>query len=122
MSSDIEHALADLGPATKTEVEALVENRLTKCTNRLQSYIVKAVQYTFVDALKANYFSSNNGLKSTVSNIVEQALGKVVRAGRAPTVSEAAMHSIVHAKGVANTIVKSVLSNMGLIVPIAETV
>lgn len=55
-------------------------------------------------------------------NVMEQAPADVVRSVRAPTVSEAKMHSLFQRKAVSDTIVKSVKSKTRFIVPIAETV
>lgn len=54
--------------------------------------------------------------------LVEQALDKFVRSDRVSTVSMAEMGSLVQSKSVANMIVHSVLSNTGLLFPIAGTV
>lgn len=53
--------------------------------------------------------------------VVKPALGEVARSGPAPTVSRDEMHSLVQTKAVLDTIVKSVLSNKGFMVSIAET-
>lgn len=68
----------DVGAVTKADVEAIFENSLTKWTSKLQSHIMKIVESTFEDALKASYFNSNIGLKNALLNVVEQALGQVV--------------------------------------------
>lgn len=89
--SEMEHALADAGFMTNADVEAIVEIRLTKWTSTPQSQIVEAVESTFEEALQARCFNSNNVLKAAMFRVVEQALGKVVRSGRAPAVSGAEM-------------------------------
>lgn len=55
-------------------------------------------------------------------NGVEQALGKAVQFSRAPIELEAQINSLVQEKAVRDRIVKSVLSNIGFIVLIDETV
>lgn len=80
--------LADLGIVTKTEVEGIVKTCLTKCTSTLQSQIVKTVESTLEDPIQVSNFSSNNGLKTAMSNAIEQPLSRVVPSGRAPTTSE----------------------------------
>lgn len=49
-------------------------------------------------------------------NVIEKALGEVVRSGNAPTVSEAEMSSFGQTKSAAGTIVESLLFHTGLIV------
>lgn len=53
--------------------------------------------------------------------VVEQVLTEATRCGHVPTVSEAKMRSLVEKKSVGLIIVKSIMSNTGFIVPIAET-
>lgn len=48
-----ERALADFGVVTKTGIEVIVENNLTKVTNMLKMKIIKTVQSTFKGALHA---------------------------------------------------------------------
>lgn len=52
MTSKIERPLADLGVVTKTDVEVIVENYVSKRTNTLLSQILRAVESTFKDAFK----------------------------------------------------------------------
>lgn len=85
--SKIEHVLANLDVLTKVYVEAIHESCLTKWTSTLQSQI----------------------------KVAEQALGEKVQSGRAPALSDAEMESFVQTKSVADTIVKSELSNMRLL-------
>lgn len=118
----IERALADFGVVSRTDVEAIVENRLTKWTNGLQLQVVKSIEPTLADALKAICFNSYSGLEFALFNVFEQALDKEVRYRCAPTVSTAEIGRLVQTKAVADMIVKLVMSNMGLIVPIAKTV
>lgn len=68
MRSKLEHALAELEVVTKSDVEEIVENCLTKWTEHLQGQTVKAVESTFEDALQTNYFNSNIGLKICHAN------------------------------------------------------
>lgn len=95
MRIEVERTLDDLSVVTKTKIDAVVENRLIKCTNTLQSQIVKTVGFTFDDALQASYFESNNGFKSAMFNVVNQVLGEVVRSRRAPILYKTEMHSLV---------------------------
>lgn len=55
-------------------------------------------------------------------NVVERALGEVVRSERVLTVSQPEMHSLFQAKNVLDTTDMPVLSNTGLIVRIAKAV
>lgn len=89
MRSEIESALADFIVVTKTDVEPIVKNDVTKWTTTLQSQIVKAVESLFKNTMQTSYFNSNNGLKSALFNVFEQALGQVVRSGHTLTESEA---------------------------------
>lgn len=84
MRSEIERALTHLSVVTKNSVEAIVQNRLTKWTNRLKSHIVKAVHSILEDALQVRYFNLNIGLRTPMFTIIEKALSKVVQSGRAP--------------------------------------
>lgn len=84
---------------------------MAKWTNTVQSQIFKAVDYTFENALQVDYFNLNNGLRSTMFNVIEQALGDIVRFGRAPTVFEAENHSLIRTKPVADKTIQSVLSD-----------
>lgn len=78
MRSEIRRALANLNVGRKANVEGIVENRLTTWANVLQQ-IVKTFYSTFEDTLPTSYFNSNDGLKSAMSNVLEQAVCKVVR-------------------------------------------
>lgn len=69
MRRELKRALAHLSIMTKTDVEAIVQNRLTKCTNNLESLIFKSVDSTFEDALQASYFNSNNDPKFAMFNV-----------------------------------------------------
>lgn len=60
---------------TETNVDAILEIRLKKCTNMLQLQIVKFIQSTFEDALRASYFKAYNGLTCVMFNAFEQAFG-----------------------------------------------
>lgn len=60
--------------------------------------------------------------KSQLFNVVEQALGKVVRSGCPPTVKDDMICNTVQTKWVADIIVQEVLSNTGFTAPIAKTV
>lgn len=51
---EMERALPDLGVVTNTDVEAIVENSMTKWTNMLQLQIIKTVESRFEDALQAS--------------------------------------------------------------------
>lgn len=88
MMINIEHVLADFGVITNADVEATIERRLTKWTSTQQSQVLKAVESTFEESLQSSYFNSNIGLKPTMYKVVEQALGEMVRSGRAHTSSE----------------------------------
>lgn len=120
MRSEMEPALTHLGVLTKTNTDAMLENRLIKWTYTLQWKIINAVKSTFDDALQANYLNLNNGLESGVFSAVEQALHEVVRSGHTPKISKAQMRSLVQTRAAVDTTVKRVLCNTGLILPIAE--
>lgn len=77
--SKIELALVNIGVVTKTDVEAIIENPLTKWTNTVQSQIVQGVEFTFKEASQANHFNLNKRLKSAWINVVKKSLGKMVR-------------------------------------------
>lgn len=66
ITSEIEPVWADLGILLKTNVEAIVENSLTKWKSTLQLQIFKAVESTFKRPLPGSYFDSNNSLKSSM--------------------------------------------------------
>lgn len=72
MTSKIERVMPDRGVLTKTNVEAIVENCLTKWTDTLQSDIVKAVESTFEYAPQERVILTQilglNPLWSTASN------------------------------------------------------
>lgn len=121
MRSAIEQALADLAALTKTNVNAIVENCLTNWTSTLEWKFVKAVDSIFEDALEASYFNWNNGWKYAMFDVFEQGLSKMVRSGRVDTGVETKTCILVQTKAVADTIVKSELSNTGCTVPITET-
>lgn len=76
--TEIEGVFADMGVATKTNVETIVEAFLTKCTNTLLSHIVNTFESTFEGALQANYFNSNICLKTALFQVVEQVVREVV--------------------------------------------
>lgn len=105
-----------LSVLTRTDVEVIVQNCLTKRTNSLLLQIARAVEFTFEVALQASYFNSKNRLRSAMLQVIEQALSHLVRSDCAPTVSRAEMRSLYQAKAVVDTIVQSVLSKMGFIV------
>lgn len=65
----MQSALADLGVLLITDVEAIVENYVTKWSKTLQSQIFKAVEFIFEEELQATYFNSNIGLKSNMFNV-----------------------------------------------------
>lgn len=67
--------------------------------------MIEAVESTFVEAVQAKYFNSNNALKYAMFSVLENALGEVFRACHAPKVSEAEMHRLVQTKAVEDTIV-----------------
>lgn len=79
---------------TITEVEAIAQSRLTKWANKIQLQIFKTVVYTFKDELQSLCFNSNNGFKSNLFNVIEPALGDVVRCGPADTISKAELHAL----------------------------
>lgn len=121
MKNEIEPILAGIGVVKKTHVEAVVEDRLIKRTNTLQSEIGKAVDSTSEDSLQARFFNSTNGLKTNISNVSDQALWEEVQSGLAPTESKADTRSLIQRKPVADTIVKSILSNTRIIMSIVKT-
>lgn len=79
MGSEIKRALADFGLVTKPDVDAIVRNCLTNWTSLPQWQIINAVEATFHGAIKAIYSNLIKGLNSTMFNVHEQALGKVVQ-------------------------------------------
>lgn len=111
--------MAKLGVVTKSDVKAIIENRLPKWTNISQSQVPKAVESTLNDALGAIYSNSNNGLKSALLNIDEQALREVLRSEPTPKVSEAEMCSLVYTDALAVNIVCSILFYTRFIVPVS---
>lgn len=121
LRSFIQHAIADLPVLTRTDVDGIVENHLSKCTNTLRSPILKAMESTLKEEWEANYFDSNIGLKSPLFNVVKQALGEVVWSDRVPTVSSKKVRSLVRTKDIVDSIILSVLLNMGCLFPIPET-
>lgn len=54
--SKMDHGLADLCVMTKPQVEAIAEYKFIKCTSALQSQILKAVGFSFEEALQAVYY------------------------------------------------------------------
>lgn len=60
---EIKHILTDLGVMTRTDVEAIVESRLTKWKSTLQSKIIKSVESTFNETFQASNCNQSNGLK-----------------------------------------------------------
>lgn len=84
--------------------------------------IEKDVEATSDDALRANYFNSNKDIKAGMFKVIEQVLGDVVRSVRSDTMAKGKKRSLVQSKLVADNIVHSTPSNMGLIVPIVESV
>lgn len=95
MKSKTGLALANLGLLTKIDVEEIVESRLTKCTKTLQSQTLKSVEFTFEEELQSISLNSNDGLKSTMSIVVVQALSKIVRSGGAPRLCRAEIPSLI---------------------------
>lgn len=95
MRSEPESTSPDLGVVTRTDVDVVVRNRMTTCTNILQSQVVEAAASIFKDATQESYFNSNNGLEFGLGNVVEQVLGKVIRPSRAITVPKVDMSRLV---------------------------
>lgn len=77
----MESILADLRVSTKADMETIVENRFTKRNNTLQLRTVNCFKFTSGDVLEASYISSNNCLKYSMFQVVEQALDPVVWSG-----------------------------------------
>lgn len=121
MGSEMDRTIADLSVMKKTDVEARVGNFLTKWTNILQSHVIQAYSH-IRGCMKLSYSTLNNDLQPVVFNFVEPALSEVIRYGRAPTLSNVEMCSLVQTESVVDTIVKSVVYNTGIIFPVAETV
>lgn len=57
MKWEIERALPDIGVVTKTDVESIFENFLTKWANMLQWQIFKTIESTFEDASQMSFFN-----------------------------------------------------------------
>lgn len=106
----------------KAEVDSIVETRMAKLMDSLQSNIIQAVESTFEDALQLSYFSSNKGIKTEMLNVIEHILTEVVRSGRAPTVRKAKIRGLLKTKSVAGIIVKTALSSTNFSVPAAKIV
>lgn len=47
----MKYVSVDLGVVTKTDVEMIVEARLTESTGTLQCYIMRMIEFTIEDAL-----------------------------------------------------------------------
>lgn len=103
-------------------VKATVENRLIKWIHTLQQHIFRTVKSTSQGALQTKYFSLNTSLISALFNAIEQALREVIGSGRATTMGQADMWSIVQTATIADLFVQSILSNKGLLFLIANTV
>lgn len=103
-------------------VEVVVKSCRIKWISTLQSQIVKDLNSNSEDTLHASRFNFTNKLKTAIFDMLGQALSEVVQYGRASTVFQAGMQSLVQAKFVTDTIVQSVLYNWELIVPIVEKV
>lgn len=85
--SAIQRVLSHLVVVRRSNVEAIVKNRLTKWTNTPKLQIVRADEFTCDDKLQASYSNlRSNGLNSAMFTIDSQGLGGVVLFGRAPTV------------------------------------
>lgn len=54
---------------------------MAKIHEKIKAEVVENVAETFEDGLQSSYSDSNEGLKSAMFNIIEQALTEVVRAG-----------------------------------------
>lgn len=121
MRSETKRSMVDLGVVTKIDDKAIVENLVTKSTNTLQSQMFKAVESKFEDTLQTKSSSSRNGLISSMSNVVKQALSEMFQSGRVPTESNTEIRSLVRRKSVTYTIVKSLLYSTRFVVPIVET-
>lgn len=72
----------------KSDVEAIVKSLLTKGPITLKSQIVRGVESTFENTLQESYFTSNNCLTPAMFELVDQALGGVVRSDRRATVTK----------------------------------
>lgn len=83
---------------------------------------MEAFESTLEAVLQASYYNTNNGLKTAMFQLVEQALGEDDRSTRVPTVSKSEMQSLLQMESVADTVDQAALSNTGLIVPILEIV
>lgn len=111
----------DLDIVTKSDIKAIVENCMTNWNNTLSLQIGNAMESTFKDTLNVSNLNLIYRLKSAILNVLKLALGEMVRSCRACTSSKAKMCSCIHTKAVADTIVKSELSNKAFFIPIAET-
>lgn len=58
-----EFVLSDLNDVKKANAEGIVESRLNKWINTLQSQIMRAVQPTYEDVLQASYSNSKKASK-----------------------------------------------------------
>lgn len=118
--SEIERVLTGLNLMTKTDVEMIVENSLTRWTTTLQSYIVKTVEFAFERTSQASLLDSNNGLKSIMFTVIEVVLGLVIRSGRALMVSQAQKCSTARTRVLDDRNLQAVVFSTGHIVLIAE--
>lgn len=82
----------------------------------------KTVEPTSKEELQASNFNSNNDIKTSMFDVIEEGLNAMVRPGRALHYQRLKCAISPKTKSVADVTVQTVLSNKGFIVPIAETV
>lgn len=118
--TEIKYGLFDFDFIPRVYFKAIAGNDHSKLTSSLQLQIVKAVECTSWDLLNGSYFNSYNGLKTSMFQVGEQALGEVVRSGHNSTAFESKMWRLFQISSLPKIILHLVLYSAGYIVLSAE--
>lgn len=76
--SKIERTLADLSVMSKTHGVIIVENQITKWTNRQQLQTLEAIESPFEDALQVSYIYMNIVFKPALLMVIQKVLNVLV--------------------------------------------
>lgn len=120
--TEIATVLAHLGVVMKTEVSGIVESCVAKIHDMIKDEIVETVVDSFEDYIHRSYYDSNEGIKSIIFSIVEQALSEVFAANRGRVFDEIQLALLIPSESIVKQIVRPVFSSTRVIVPMTYIV
>lgn len=95
---------------------------MAKAHKKIKVKVVETAADTLRDAIQSIYLYSNEGFKSTMIKIVEEALKEVVRAGQGCVFDKIQLACLIQSISTEETIVKFVLSSTKSIIPMDDIV